>query len=184
MDTQALDQNIADLQAQTNQLMTDVDKLLAGLTDKAGEEGAAESDVHQGAEGTLPEQEISVEQIASANPTPAPTSTPAPESSGSTDNSQPAAQATPAPESSGGSSAAGETINVTMNGSQQTLDLVTCLAMIAQNELGPGAPAEAYKAQCVAAHCWIISQGGYPSVAGTTPVMRHCPPHRRLPMCW
>ena len=169
VDTQALDQNIADLQAQTNQLMTDVDKLLAGLTDKAGEEGAAESDVHQGAEGTLPEQEISVEQIASANPTPAPTPTPAPESSGGTDNSQPAAQATPAPESSGGSSAAGETINVTMNGSQQTLDLVTCLAMIAQNELGPGAPAEAYKAQCVAAHCWIISQGGYPSVAGTTP---------------
>ena len=39
VDTQALDQNIADLQAQTNQLMTDVDKLLAGLTDKAGEEG-------------------------------------------------------------------------------------------------------------------------------------------------
>ena len=56
-----------------------------------------------------------------------------------------------------------------MNGSQQTLDLVTCLAMIAQNELGANAPAEAYKAQCVAAHCWILSQGGYPSVAGTTP---------------
>ena len=56
-----------------------------------------------------------------------------------------------------------------MNGTQQTMDLVTCLAMIAQNELGPNAPAEAYKAQCVAAHCWILSQGGYPSVAGATP---------------
>ena len=56
-----------------------------------------------------------------------------------------------------------------MNGTAQTMDLVRCLAMIAQNELGPSAPAEAYKAQCVAAHCWILSQGGYPSVAGAEP---------------
>ena len=41
--------------------------------------------------------------------------------------------------------------------------------MVAQNELGPNAPAEAYKAQCVATHCWILSQGGYPSVLGQTP---------------
>ena len=56
-----------------------------------------------------------------------------------------------------------------MNGVAQTMDLVQCLAMVAQNELGSNAPAEAYKAQCVATHCWILSQSGYPSVAGTTP---------------
>ena len=168
-DPQALSQNVEELQSETNQLMDDVDTLLDGLTDRAGQEGAAESDVHQGAEGTLPEQEISVEQLTAGSATA--TATPAPES-GSTDSgagSQPAAQATPAPDTSQNSAPAAETINVTMNGSQQTLDLVTCLAMIAQNELGANAPAEAYKAQCVAAHCWILSQGGYPSVAGTTP---------------
>ena len=41
--------------------------------------------------------------------------------------------------------------------------------MVAQNELGPNAPAEAYKAQCVATHCSIISQSGYPSVLGAEP---------------
>ena len=30
-------------------------------------------------------------------------------------------------------------------------------------------PAEAYKAQCVATHCWILSQSGYPSVLGAEP---------------
>ena len=29
--------------------------------------------------------------------------------------------------------------------------------------------AEAYKAQCVATHCWILSQSGYPSVLGAEP---------------
>ena len=33
-----------------------------------------------------------------------------------------------------------------MNGTAQTMDLVQCLAMVAQNELGSSAPAEAYKA--------------------------------------
>ena len=40
---------------------------------------------------------------------------------------------------------------------------------MAQNELGSSAPAEAYKAQCVATHCWILSQSGYPSVLGAEP---------------
>lgn len=177
-----LSQSIQDLQQKTDNLITSADQLLAGLTDKAGEAGASESDLNQGAEGTLPEQTVSVDSITSA-PTPAPTPTPGPDSStggtdssgssdssnaggtdsgssGSTDNSG---------STGGGSSAPAETINVTMNGTQQTMDLVTCLAMIAQNELGPNAPSEAYKAQCVAAHCWILSQGGYPSVAGATP---------------
>ena len=134
--------------------------LLAGLTDKAGEAGAAESDLNQGAEGTLPEQDVPLDQVVA---TPAPTPTPDPSADGGTDSGS------SAPPSDNGGGSTGETINVTMNGSQQTLDLVTCLAMIAQNELGSNAPAEAYKAQCVAAHCWILSQGGYPSVAGATP---------------
>lgn len=154
-----LSQDIAELQDQTDALMDDVDALLAGLTDKAGEAGAAESDLNQGAEGTLPEQDVPLDQVVA---TPAPTPTPDPSADGGTDGGSSAP-----PSDNGGST--GETINVTMNGSQQTLDLVTCLAMIAQNELGSNAPAEAYKAQCVAAHCWILSQGGYPSVAGATP---------------
>lgn len=154
-----LSQDIAELQDQTDALMDDVDALLAGLTDKAGEAGAAESDLNQGAEGTLPEQDVPLDQVVA---TPAPTPTPDPSADGGTDSGSSAP-----PSDNGGST--GETINVTMNGSQQTLDLVTCLAMIAQNELGSNAPAEAYKAQCVAAHCWILSQGGYPSVAGATP---------------
>ena len=154
-----LSQDIAELQDQTDALMDDVDALLAGLTDKAGEADAAESDLNQGAEGTLPEQDVPLDQVVA---TPAPTPTPDPSADGGTDSGSSAP-----PSDNGGST--GETINVTMNGSQQTLDLVTCLAMIAQNELGSNAPAEAYKAQCVAAHCWILSQGGYPSVAGATP---------------
>ena len=155
-----LSQDIAELQDQTDALMDDVDALLAGLTDKAGEAGAAESDLNQGAEGTLPEQDVPLDQVVA---TPAPIPTPDPSADGGTDSGS------SAPPSDNGGGSTGETINVTMNGSQQTLDLVTCLAMIAQNELGSNAPAEAYKAQCVAAHCWILSQGGYPSVAGATP---------------
>ena len=155
-----LSQDIAELQDQTDALMDDVDALLAGLTDKAGEAGAAESDLNQGAEGTLPEQDVPLDQVVA---TPAPTPTPDSSADGGTDSGS------SAPPSDNGGGSTGETINVTMNGSQQTLDLVTCLAMIAQNELGSSAPAEAYKAQCVAAHCWILSQGGYPSVAGATP---------------
>ena len=65
--------------------------------------------------------------------------------------------------------AAGRTINVTMNGTAQTMDLVECLAMVVQNELGYNQPAEAYKAQAVATHSWILNQGGYPAVSGRSP---------------
>lgn len=68
-----------------------------------------------------------------------------------------------------------------MNGTAQTMDLVRCLAMVAQNELGPNAPAEAYKAQCVATHCWILSQSGYPSVLGASRALRRWPLRRRSP---
>ena len=181
-----LSQSIEDLQQKTDNLITSADNLLAGLTDKAGEAGASESDLNQGAEGTLPEQTVSVDSILS---TPAPDSnsgssssgssgedSDGSDSSGSTDSGSNNSGGTDSGSSGGdssgsqgGSAPQGETINVTMNGTQQTMDLVTCLAMIAQNELGPNAPAEAYKAQCVAAHCWILSQGGYPPVSGATP---------------
>ena len=171
--TADLAQAASEMQQRTDALLASTDKLLAGLTDVAGSANATETDLNKGAEGTLPEQTITVDQVsnASAAPTPAPTEAPADSGSGSdsTDGGTDAAP-TPAPDNGGsGSSAEGETINVTMNGTAQTMDLVRCLAMVAQNELGPSAPAEAYKAQCVATHCWILSQSGYPSVLGAEP---------------
>ena len=117
------------------------------------------------------EQTVTVDQIkTSATPEPtatsAPTEPPADSAAGET-TTEPTAAPTEAPQPD--NSGTGETINVTMNGTAQTMDLVQCLAMVAQNELGPNAPAEAYKAQCVATHCWIISQSGYPSVLGAEP---------------
>ena len=155
-----------DLQAITDSLLASTDKLLAGLTDVAGSTSAAEADLNKGAEGSLPEQTVTVDQIKTSA-TPAPTEPPADSAvSGETTPEPTAAPAeAPQPDNSG----TGETINVTMNGTAQTMDLVQCLAMVAQNELGPNAPAEAYKAQCVATHCWIISQSGYPSVLGAEP---------------
>lgn len=88
-----------------------------------------------------------------AEPTPAPT--PAP-------TEEPAPEPTPTPKPA-------QTISVTMNGVWQEMDLVECLAMIARNEMGPNAPTEAYKAQIVAAHSWILNQGGAPSVSGREP---------------
>ena len=161
---------IDDLQATTDALLAGADKLLAGLTDVAGSGNETESDLNQGAEGSLPEQTVTVDQVAATptpTATPAPTETPPESESAAQSESAPASESTPTPE--GGATAEGETINVTMNGTAQTMDLVQCLAMVAQNELGSNAPAEAYKAQCVATHCWILSQSGYPSVAGTTP---------------
>ena len=165
-DAADLAQQASDLQAITSSLLASTDKLLAGLTDVAGSTTAAEADLNKGAEGSLPEQTVTVEQLK-ATPTPAPeqTATPAPESAPE-GGSTPAPTEAPQPDNGG---AAGETINVTMNGTAQTMDLVRCLAMVAQNELGPNAPAEAYKAQCVATHCWILSQSGYPSVLGAEP---------------
>ena len=166
-----LTQAANEMQQRTDALIASADKLMAGLTDVAGSANATETDLNKGAEGTLPEQTITVDQIANANPTPAPADSTA--DGDSTDNGD----TTPdAPDNSGdnntnngGTSAEGETINVTMNGTAQTMDLVRCLAMVAQNELGSSAPAEAYKAQCVATHCWILSQSGYPSVLGAEP---------------
>lgn len=157
----ALDDSLASLAQQTQDLIASADDLLAGLTDIAGQAGAAETDINQGAEGTLPEQTVTIDSITSG-------------SSSSTDGGEGGDGASSDSSSSSGSegssgSTASGTINVTMNGTAQTMDLVTCLAMVAQNELGSNAPAEAYKAQCVATHSWILSQSGYPSVAGTTP---------------
>lgn len=169
---------IADMQAQTDALIAGADKLLAGLTDVAGSGSETESDLNQGAEGSLPQQTVTVEQVtATPAPTPVPTETPAPtdapaqtETPASDSTSEaPSSESTDSGSSGGESSSGAETINVTMNGTAQTMDLVQCLAMVAQNELGSNAPAEAYKAQCVATHCWILSQSGYPAVSGTTP---------------
>ena len=162
-----LSEQASEMQQRTDALIASADKLMAGLTDVAGSANATETDLNKGAEGSLPEQTVTVDQIANANPTPAPAD------SNSTENGD----TTPdTPDNSGdnntnngSTSAEGETINVTMNGTAQTMDLVRCLAMVAQNELGSNAPAEAYKAQCVATHCWILSQSGYPSVLGAEP---------------
>ena len=167
-----LSQAASEMQQRTDALLASADKLMAGLTDVAGSANATETDLNKGAEGTLPEQTVTVDQIANANPTPAPADSTA-DGSDSIENGG----TTPdTPDNSGdnntnngGTSAEGETINVTMNGTAQTMDLVRCLAMVAQNELGSSAPAEAYKAQCVATHCWILSQSGYPSVLGVEP---------------
>ena len=167
-----LSQAASEMQQRTDALIASADKLMAGLTDVAGSANATETDLNKGAEGSLPEQTVTVDQIANANPTPAPADSTA-DGSESTENGD----TTPdTPDNSGdnntnngGTSAEGETINVTMNGTAQTMDLVRCLAMVAQNELGSSAPAEAYKAQCVATHCWILSQSGYPSVLGAEP---------------
>ena len=163
---------VSELQQMTSSIMASTDTLIKGLTDLAqnGKGGTVEDDLNQGAAGTLPEQTITVDQLVSQKPTPAPTpeatptpDAPAPEPGGDQPIPTPAPESTPAP------APAAETINVTMNGTAQTMDLVQCLAMVAQNELGPNAPDEAYKAQCVATHCWILSQSGYPSVLGATP---------------
>ena len=168
--TTGLEDDLAALQQETDALIASTKDMMAGLSDIAGQIGAVETDLNQGAEGSVPSQTVPVDSLISTAPTSAPTAAPTepPASSQEGQGDQtPAAEPTeqPAPTEA----PASETISVTMNGTAQDMDLVTCLAMIAQNELGANAPAEAYKAQCVAAHCWILSQGGYPSVAGTTP---------------
>lgn len=96
-----------------------------------------------------PTQQATQAPVQTQAPTPAPTQAP-----------------TPAPTAAPSS---GKTITVTMNGVRQEMDLVECLAMIARAEMGAGAPVEAYKAQIIAAHSWILSQGGAPSVVGREP---------------
>ena len=144
-----LSQAASEMQQRTDALIASADKLMAGLTDVAGSANATETDLNKGAEGSLPEQTVTVDQIANANPTPAPADSTA-DGSDSTENGDTTPD-TPGNSgdnntNNGGTSAEGETINVTMNGTAQTMDLVRCLAMVAQNELGSSAPAEAYKA--------------------------------------
>ena len=139
----------------------------------------------------LPEQTVTVDQIKvtatpapTDAPTPEPTEAPADSAAGET-TPTPTAAPTEAPQPDNSTGTEGETINVTMNGTAQTMDLVQCLAMVAQNELGPNAPAEAYKAQCVATHCWIYQPVGLPVGAGCRAGRcRRWPPRRRSPMCW
>lgn len=214
-----LDDMVSALQQQTNSLLQHADEvMMQGLTDIAGNAGASESDIGQGAEGTMPQQDVAIPEPPAA-PTPQPLPSAPLSSAPVTETASPAAPgdagsesadpATP-PESPTGAPSEDpqlppaplptpsaslpvepqpslpvqptaqptpqpsptpfvETIDVTMNGKAQSMELVQCLAMIAQNELGAKAPLEAYKAQCVAAHCWILSQGDYPPVTGTTP---------------
>ena len=64
----------------TDQLLASTDKMLAGLTDVAGSANATETDLNKGAEGSLPEQTVTVDQIATTatpEPTAAPTDAPA-----------------------------------------------------------------------------------------------------------
>ena len=76
-DTADLAQRADDLQAITDSLLASTDKLLAGLTDVAGSTSAAEADLNKGAEGSLPEQTVTVDQIKTSA-TPEPTATSAP----------------------------------------------------------------------------------------------------------
>ena len=196
---QQQEEDLQNLQSQAENVIAQADELmLKGLTDVVDGHSVIESDLDQGAAGTLPEQQVDIPTLPAAppaapteappqptpppqEPTPAPPDDPVvddPADPGAEPGADPGAEPTPEPPAEPTpeppaeppvTSAEGETINVTMNGSAQTMDLVRCLAMVAQNELGAGAPAEAYKAQCVATHCWILSQGGYPAVLGQEP---------------
>ncbi len=163
-----LDIDLAELDAKVNSLLAQADSTLKGLTDVAGSGSSVESDVGQGAAGTISNADMSFND-ALTNEESKPdldqdhSTEQTPDSTGSMDGSGTAD--TP----SQIESAEGRTINVTMNGVAQTMDLTECLAMIVQNELGNNQPAEAYKAQAVAAHSWILSQGSYPSVSGISP---------------
>lgn len=169
-----LEQSIDEMEQTTQDLLNSTDQLikdlLAQMDDVKGSANESESNINQGAEGNLPDSGVSVDDIinggssggSSGAATPAPT-TPSEGGDGGQggDTTNPTPAPTPAP--------VNDTITVTMNGSVTTMDLVECLAMVARNELGPNAPDEAYKAQMVATHCWILSQGAAPSVAGMTP---------------
>lgn len=181
-DVEAYNELFETVKEMTGTVLANTDQLI-GLTDwdAVNNSSATESGVGgsggaggEGEEGGPPAQQAPVPTAApSQTPTAAPTAvpTPAPGSSATpapAATTQPTAAPTAAPTQAPAEPAA-ETINVTMNGTAQTMDLVQCLAMIAQNELGANAPAEAYKAQCVAAHCWILNEGSYPSVTGQQP---------------
>lgn len=123
-----------------------------------------------GGEEGEPTADPSATPNPSETPGPSPTPKPSPTPTGSgapaaTATPEPTAEPTPEPTQAPSSG----TITVTMNGVRQEMDLVECLAMVARNELGPNAPYEAYKAQIVATHSWILNQGGAPSVSGLEP---------------
>lgn len=139
--------------------MPDEDRPLDELPEGGGEEPGGSPEPSATPEpGETPEPSASPKPSAtpSGSATPAPTEAPTP---------VPTPEPTPEPTQPPSSG----TITVTMNGVQQEMDLVECLAMIARNELGPNAPYEAYKAQIVASHSWILNQGGAPSVSGLEP---------------
>ena len=116
--------------------------------------------------------ETTLPPVTTPNPTPNPTpdTTQNPEPTSIPDGGGQTTEPTPVPSPEPTPAPVAATINVTMNGTPQTMDLNECLAMIVMNEIGSSAPAEAQKAQAIAAHSWILSQGtAYPSVAGRTP---------------
>lgn len=163
--------DISHLTAQMEELLSGADTVMAGLTDVAGSSGATVSDVGQGAGGSVEGADVSFTEAIAAEEK-------QPEQKPDLENEDHSTEQAPEnPENMDGvteqgaapgevASGEGRTIDVTMNGVPQTMDLVECLAMIAQNELGNNQPIEAYKAQAVAAHSWILSQGSYPSVGG------------------
>lgn len=115
-----------------------------------------------------PKPETTKAPESTQQPTPEPTSIPTAVPT-SEPTAAPTAEPTAEPVPEPTETPSGKTITVTMNGVRQEMDLVECLAMIARNEMGTRAPMEAYKAQIVAAHSWILSQGGAPNVAGREP---------------
>ena len=75
------DEEIQELVQQAQDVIAETNDLLAGLSDIAGQAGAVETDIHQGAEGSLPTQTVTVDSLIQAAPTPAPTEAPAPDRS-------------------------------------------------------------------------------------------------------
>lgn len=118
-DAADLAQRADELQNITDSLLASTDKMLKGLTDVAGSTNAVETDLNKGAEGTLPEQTVTVDQIK-VTATPAPTDAPTPEPTeapASDANSEPTPTEAPtqAPQPDNSTGTEGETINVTMN---------------------------------------------------------------------
>lgn len=168
----ALDIDLEELDSQMQSLIKQADSTLKGLTDVAGSGSTVESQVNQGASGSIGNADMSYSDALANEESAAPTATPAPQET--TDSGETGTDGGSMDGDGSGTpgeiaSAEGRTINVTMNGTAQTMDLVECLAMIVQNEMGNNQPTEAYKAQAVAAHSWILSQGAYPSVSGISP---------------
>ena len=140
-----------------NELLSKADSALRGLTDVAGSGSTVESDVGQGAAGSVGSTDISFnDALAGEEKKPDLDQDHSTEQKPDGDVNLDGSGQQGAPDQI--QSAEGRTINVTMNGVAQTMDLTECLAMIAQNELGNNQPAEAYKAQAVAARTFLWKQ--------------------------